>query len=189
MTWNVENLFRPALGASEADQRLFQQKIQLLAGVINQLDPDVVALQEIGGDEPLHDLKQSLGGTYTHQAVSAFPDRRGIRVAFLSKHMLDEPAEDIVDSPPGPALDINGLTEEGNSTPVNRMGRGALRVRVTKNGLTVDLITAHLKSKLLTFPRPGGRRRGACPGRRNRSDAANSRGSNPADPGQRPPCR
>jgi predicted extracellular nuclease len=35
------------------------------------------------------------------------------------------------------------------------MGRGALRVRVTKDGLTVDLITAHLKSKLLTFP--GGR--------------------------------
>jgi endonuclease/exonuclease/phosphatase family metal-dependent hydrolase len=156
MAWNVENLFRPALGASEADQRLFQQKIQLLAGVINQLDPDVVALQEIGGDEPLHDLKQSLGGTYTHQAVSAFPDRRGIRVAFLSKHMLDEPAEDIVDFPPGPALDINGFSETGNSTPINRMGRGALRVRVTKNGLTVDLITAHLKSKLLTFPRPGG---------------------------------
>jgi endonuclease/exonuclease/phosphatase family metal-dependent hydrolase len=152
MTWNVENLFRPALGASEADQRLFQQKIQLLAGVINRLDPDVVALQEIGGDEPLHDLKQALGGTYMHHAVSAFPDRRGIRVAFLSKHMLDEPAEDIIDFPPGPALDINGLTETGNSTPINRMGRGALRVRVTKNGLTVDLITAHLKSKLLTFP-------------------------------------
>jgi endonuclease/exonuclease/phosphatase family metal-dependent hydrolase len=36
------------------------------------------------------------------------------------------------------------------------MGRGALRMRITKNGLTVDLITAHLKSKLLTFPRPGG---------------------------------
>jgi endonuclease/exonuclease/phosphatase family metal-dependent hydrolase len=159
MTWNVENLFRPALEASEADQRLFQQKIQLLANVINRLDPDVVALQEIIGDEPLHDLKQSLGGTYIHHAVSAFHDlHRGIRVAFLSKHMLDEPAEDVVDFPPGPALDINGLTEMGNAIPINRMSRGALRVRVTKNGLTVDLITAHLKSKLLTFLRLGGRR-------------------------------
>jgi hypothetical protein len=32
------------------------------------------------------------------------------------------------------------------------MGRGALRVRVTADGRDVDLITAHLKSKLLTFP-------------------------------------
>jgi endonuclease/exonuclease/phosphatase family metal-dependent hydrolase len=36
------------------------------------------------------------------------------------------------------------------------MGRGALHVRVQKDDLTVDLITAHLKSKLLSFPRPGG---------------------------------
>jgi predicted extracellular nuclease len=31
-----------------------------------------------------------------------------------------------------------------------------LRVRVVKEGLEVDLITAHLKSKLLSFPRSGG---------------------------------
>ena len=36
------------------------------------------------------------------------------------------------------------------------MGPGALRIRVTKEGLTVYLITAHLKSKLLSFPRFGG---------------------------------
>ena len=35
------------------------------------------------------------------------------------------------------------------------MGPGALRIRVTKEGLTVYLITAHLKSKLLSFPRFG----------------------------------
>jgi endonuclease/exonuclease/phosphatase family metal-dependent hydrolase len=61
-----------------------------------------------------------------------------------------------VDFPPGPALDIHDLTGAGGTTPVTRMSRGALRIRVTKQGLTLDLITAHLKSKLLTFPRPGG---------------------------------
>jgi endonuclease/exonuclease/phosphatase family metal-dependent hydrolase len=155
MTWNVENLFRPAPGATQLDQQRFQRKLALLAGVINQLAPDVVALQEIGGEEPLHDLQQALGETYPHRAVSAFPDRRGIRVAFLSKHTLEEQA-DIVDFPPGPALDIHDLTATGDATPITRMGRGALRIRVTKDALTVDLITAHLKSKLLTFPRPGG---------------------------------
>ena len=82
--------------------------------MINQQDPDVVALQEIGGEEPLHDLQQALGGTYPHRVVSAFPDRRGIRVAFLSKHTVNE-QEDIVDFPPGPALDIHGLTATGDS--------------------------------------------------------------------------
>ena len=156
MTWNVENLLRPAPEASQADQQRFQQKLALLVGVINRLDPDVVALQEIGGEEPLHDLQQALGGTYPHRAVSAFPDRRGIRVAFLSKHAVDEQA-DIVEFPPGPVLSLHGFAAPGDSTSINRMSRGALRLRVTKNGLTVDLITAHLKSKLLTFPRPGGR--------------------------------
>ena len=155
MTWNVENLFRPNSGAPEADQQRFQEKLALLADVIKRLDPDVVALQEIGGEEPLHDLQQALGGAYPHRVISAFPDRRRIRVAFLSKHAVGE-QEDIVDFPPGPALDIRGLTGTGGSTPITRMGRGALRIRVTKNGLTVDLITAHLKSKLLSFPRPGG---------------------------------
>jgi endonuclease/exonuclease/phosphatase family metal-dependent hydrolase len=36
------------------------------------------------------------------------------------------------------------------------MGRGALRVRVSKAGFSTDLISVHLKSKLLTFPLPGG---------------------------------
>jgi endonuclease/exonuclease/phosphatase family metal-dependent hydrolase len=155
MTWNVENLFRPLPGATQPDQQRFQRKLALLAGVITRLDPDVVALQEIGGEEPLHDLQQALGQNYPHGAVSAFPDRRGIRVGFLSKHPADR-QEDIVDFPPGPALDIHDLTATSDSTPITRMARGALNMRVTKNGLTIDLITAHLKSKLLSFPRLGG---------------------------------
>jgi endonuclease/exonuclease/phosphatase family metal-dependent hydrolase len=155
MTWNVENLFRPQPGANLAERERFERKLGVLAGVINGLDADVVALQEVGGEEPLLDLQQALGGMYPHRAISAFPDQRGIRVAFLSKHAVVEQM-DIADFPPGPALQINGLTPTGGSTPITRMGRGALRIRVTKDGLTTDLITAHVKSKLLSFPRPGG---------------------------------
>lgn len=154
MTWNVENLFQPASGATHEDQQQYQQKLQLLSGVINQVDPDIVALQEVGGVEPLIDLQQALGQSYPHYAVSAFPDTRGILVAFLSKHAVNDQA-DIFNFPPGPALEIKGLTETGKSTSITHMGRGALRIRVSKNGLTLNLITAHLKSKLLTFPRPG----------------------------------
>ena len=67
MTWNVENLFRLAPGAGQPDQQRFQQKVQLLANVINELAADVVALQEIGGLEPLDDLQQALGAVYPHR--------------------------------------------------------------------------------------------------------------------------
>src|SRR5262245_42683752 len=155
MTWNVENLFRPAPGAPQVDQQRFQQKIQLLAKIINQLGPDVLALQEVGGLEPLNDLQQALAPGFPHSAISQFPDPRGIRVAFLSKLSLTS-SLDFVDFPPGPALDIHDLTGTGASIPITRMSRGALRITVTKQGLTVTIITVHLKSKLLTFPRPGG---------------------------------
>jgi endonuclease/exonuclease/phosphatase family metal-dependent hydrolase len=155
MTWNVENLFIPALEAPQPERQRFELKLALLAAVINNLKPDVVALQEIGGEEPLQALQQAIGASYPHRAVSAFPDRRGIRVAFLSKHSITQQL-DIVDFPAGPALDIHDLSATGDTRPVTRLSRGALVVRVKKEGLTVDLVTAHLKSKLLSFPRLGG---------------------------------
>jgi len=155
MTWNVENLFRPALNAPQAEQERYEQKLALLADVINQHNPDVVALQETGGLEPLQDLQEALGGTYPRILVSAFPDGRGIRVAFLSQLPVSGQA-DIVDFPSGPALDVHTLTATGDSHPIRRLGRGALWIRVTKNGQPFHLITAHLKSKLLSYPRVGG---------------------------------
>lgn len=155
MTWNVENLFSPAPGAAQLERQRFDLKLALLASVITQLDPDIVALQEVGGEEPLQALQQALGGSYPHRAVSAFPDRRGIRVAFLSKYYFSQRV-DLVDFPAGPALDIHDLNATGETPPVTRLGRGALYVRINKDNLTVDLMTAHLKSKLLSFPRPGG---------------------------------
>ncbi|MCA9875871.1 MAG: endonuclease/exonuclease/phosphatase family protein [Anaerolineales bacterium] len=155
MTWNVENFFRPALNAPQAEVDRYQQKLALLADVINQQNPDVIALQETGGLEPLQDLQEALGGTFPRCVVSAFPDGRGIRVAFLSQIPVSGQA-DIVDFPSGPALDIHNITPTGDSLPVRRMGRGALWIRVTKNGRPFHLITAHLKSKLLSYPRVGG---------------------------------
>ena len=157
MTWNVENLFRPnAAGAEDAERERYRRKLGLLADVIGRHVPDVVAPQEVGGDGPLADLQEALGGAYPHREASGFPDGRGIRVAFLSKHAVVE-REDVVEFPEGPALDVHDLTVDGGTEPIDRMGRGALRVRVDKERLAVDLISCHLKSKLLSFRRPGGR--------------------------------
>jgi len=144
LTWNVQNLFRPNQTATPEQQQRYQNKLTLLAQLINLKNPDVVALQEVGGLEPLMDLQQALGG-YPHHDISKYPDNRGIRVAFLSKVPIIA-REDIVDYPMGPALTINDLTATG-TTPITRMSRGALRVRVQHQGIAIDIITTHLKSK------------------------------------------
>lgn len=156
MTWNVENLFVPARDAASEVKELFERKLVFLAATITRLDPDLVALQELGGEAALQALQDGLAGGYAERRISAFPDQRGIAVGFLSRLPI-EASEDFVDLPPGPALQLEELDGDGQAQPVHRMSRGALRVRVTKAGFSTDVITAHLKSKLLSFPRPGGR--------------------------------
>ena len=56
MTWNVENFFAPKIDAPMEDHVTYAFKLNLLANVITQADPDVIGLQEVGGEEPLHDL-------------------------------------------------------------------------------------------------------------------------------------
>lgn len=154
-TWNVENLFTPGPGATPDQVELFERKIALLANVIGEMDPDVLALQEVGGEEPLQALQNALGGGWPHRVVSDFPDGRGIRVGFLSK-LTPERRSDIVDFPAGPALDVHRVDGVGETHPIRRLGRGALRLRVRRDDFAFDIVTAHLKSKLLSYPRPYG---------------------------------
>lgn len=150
-TWNLENLYRPGAATwRPSTDAVYQAKLSALAHTVTALAPDVLAVQEVGEPAALDDLVAAIGGEW-HVAVSAFPDSRGIRVGMLSRLPIDDTAE-VVDFPPGigplPADDDGGVSE--------RMGRGALRVRVrTAGGTALDVATCHLKSKLLTFP--GGR--------------------------------
>jgi hypothetical protein len=83
--------------------------------------------------------------------VSPHPDQRGIRVGWLSRRPTLA-AADVVAYPPHlkPVQ-----SDDGGGTSAS-MGRGALAITVeADSGQPVQLLTAHLKSKLLTFP--GGR--------------------------------
>lgn len=163
MTWNVENLFPPGsfTGPSSSNpvsQADFEAKINTLSNFILSLaeQPDIIALQEVGGQDDadmssLDALQQALGGAYDNRAVSGEPDSRHIRVAFISKLPLLNPI-DIKDFPSGPMECVRDF-----NTVRTAMGRGALKVEVEPlPGVRVRLVTTHLKSKLLTFPRPGG---------------------------------
>lgn len=149
MTWNVENLFPAGNPSGPPDQATYQAKIAYLAGVIREVNPDVLAVQEIGDPQPAADLAAAIGEDWVAH-LSTHPDGRGIRVGVLSPHPVQVQAQ-IVAFPKGglPKVpDVDGST-------LAQMGRGGLQVHVDVAG-GVRLLTAHLKSKLLTYP--GGRR-------------------------------
>jgi len=91
MTWNVENLFLPKDGDTEQKKKSFQDKLANLAAVIEQHQPDVLALQEVGPDGALAALQDALATPMPH-ALEGLPDSRGIRVAFLSSSLSPPPS-------------------------------------------------------------------------------------------------
>lgn len=150
ITWNVENLFMPKENDPFEEHEKYAFKLNLIANVIKELDPDVIGFQEVGGEEPLQDLQVALNSRYPNLVVSTFPDRRGIRVAFLTKWEVTA-VEEIVEFPPGPATLVFKTAEDSPAIPISRMGRGALMIQVNKENLAIHLLNTHLKSKLLTF--------------------------------------
>jgi predicted extracellular nuclease len=147
-TWNLENLFRPGQDSGPDTRKAYDAKLDALAATITALAPDVLAVQEVGDLNAFADLADRAGGGW-HQAT-ADPDGRGIRVGYLSRLELTDLAQ-VRDFPAG----LAPIQVDDTDTRITAMGRPALHARIHTGGRVLDLVTCHLKSKLLTFP--GGR--------------------------------
>jgi endonuclease/exonuclease/phosphatase family metal-dependent hydrolase len=159
MTWNLENLYRPNTQFGPKNQAEFEQKLACLAKIILRLDPDVLAVQEVGSKDAFKDLVAQLEGRYPHTKLSGKPDPRGIRVGFLSKLAIEE-SEDTVDFPKLGLPSVQSSAGEADPDGITQLSRGALRILVKpKPNFPVHLLNAHLKSKLLTFKSPSGKPR------------------------------
>lgn len=150
-TWNVENLFKPdGAGFGPTDKAAYEAKLKGLTATIDASGADVLAVEEVGDLDALDELAGRLDGTWTHTTSSVFESRHPIRVGFLSRLPLEVIADRAAFTSPLAAIQAG---DDGGTA--ERMGRGALAVRVTEpDGREVDLIAVHLKSKLLSFP-PG----------------------------------
>ncbi|MFJ8629084.1 endonuclease/exonuclease/phosphatase family protein [Kitasatospora sp. NPDC093550] len=157
-TWNLENFCRPLPAGSPPDpskcaakdQATYDAKVEALAGVITELGPDLLGVQEVGSQEALDDLVAKLPGTW-HTALSDHPDPRGIRVGVISRlPLLDvRQLKDFPDHLHAIQVEDDGIP----GTPTGEMGRGGLAVRVEPApGRSIQVAVCHLKSKLLTFP-------------------------------------
>jgi len=116
--------------------------------VIDAAAPDVLGLQEIGETEALADLVSVLQGSWHVETSTVFQTGHPIRVGALSRLPITE--VDQVSEFPDRFSPVQSSDDGGTFGP---MSRGALRVRV--GDLNLDVVVAHLKSKLLSFP--GGR--------------------------------
>lgn len=150
-TWNVENLYRPGAEFGPPDEQTYQRKLDALAATIRSIQPDVIGLQEIGSEEALSDLVTRLTPSLgpLRQVCSEEPDQRGIRCAVLTRF-------EVVGSRnwsgfPRPLRPV----QVSDDSTTNAMGRGALQVRVLVGDERLDVVVAHLKSKLISYP--GGR--------------------------------
>lgn len=147
-TWNLENLFSPGKDSGPESDAEYDTKLDALAATIADHSPDVLAVQEVGDPEALEGLASRLKGTWN--TALADPDGRGIRVGFLAQSALTK-TEQITDFPE--QLAPVQIDDEGST--ITAMGRPALTARIRKAGTNIDLVSAHLKSKLLSYP--GGR--------------------------------
>ena len=145
-TWNLENLFLPGHAPGAPDDRAaYDAKLDTCAELIERLRPDVLAVQEVGDIEAIADLADRLDGDWC--TAVADPDSRGIRVGFLSQPEMTT-VEQVRDFPAG----MGAVQVDDDHTTINTLGRPGLRIRVRAGGRTLDLVSVHLKSKLLTFP-------------------------------------
>lgn len=90
MTWNIQNLFPAGQGHGPATQQEYDAKVAALAEVIDAVEPDVLALQEVGPEQVLADLDAAGTIEFDHR-LAGVADGRGIRVALLSPRRLSNP--------------------------------------------------------------------------------------------------
>jgi predicted extracellular nuclease len=150
--WNMENLFRPGGAFGPHDDGTYKTKIGDLAGTITQAGADVLAVEEIGDPAALNDVAALLGAEWTAVTSGVFELAHPIRVGFLSRL----PMEVVADAAGFPPL-LRPVQADDTGATIARMGRGALAVRVRESsGQDLVMVACHLKSKLLSFPGPGG---------------------------------
>jgi hypothetical protein len=63
-TWNLENLFKPPSEFGPKTDAEYDAKLDALAGAITQMDPHVLAVQEVGDPVALQELADRVGGTW-----------------------------------------------------------------------------------------------------------------------------
>jgi len=138
-TWNIQNF--------TSSDPLFSDKRDLLVGTLQALGSDVIALQEVLHQDAIQALADGLG----FQQFTAEPDGRGNRVGFLTRNPPSQQPQQIDHWRLPQGVVVHSFDNSGNIEILTEFARPALQITVEDGSREIVLITAHLKSKLLTF--------------------------------------
>ncbi len=140
-TWNVKDYGlsnRTVEGKFYPDYPKTEKEKSALRSIIRSTNPDVITLQEIGGDAFLHELQEDLlaeGSHYPYrQCLEAHDCVR--KLGILSKL----PFKSICS-----AQNLSYTFQNDNSFPVLR---GLLGIELTDEGTPLRIYTLHLKSRI-----------------------------------------
>jgi hypothetical protein len=145
LLFNLENFFLP-------DEEAFpsrtgykpEEKIQAIKDIIEETDPDISMLLEIGGVQSLKSFSQNyLNSAYTPMILPGNSDR-GIEMGYLTKKSL--PYQFKIFSHKDREIDFN-YPHEKNSTSL-KFSRDISELRIFDNqNLKCIILLVHLKSK------------------------------------------
>lgn len=124
-----------------------QRELKALAGTLQRVDPDVVALQEVGSREALNDVNGLLADPFPHVVLAETNSDRGIHLGYLSRWpllltqhrecpLLDADGGALTDYPRGGAVDPQPL----------RLSRDLPFARFEVDGQAFVFANVHLKS-------------------------------------------
>ncbi|MEM1434922.1 MAG: endonuclease/exonuclease/phosphatase family protein [Pseudomonadota bacterium] len=147
-TYNVQNLFTDAAGTLDRSA----VSLKALLRMLELLDADVVALQEVGGATALNRLNEGLKTPYPFAYCGEGNSRRNIQLAYLSRWPLTLHSHRTLPltDPEGAALSDypDALAATRRQLQPLRFQRDILRADlVTETGAELCLLNVHLKSR------------------------------------------
>ncbi len=143
LDWNLHNFFDTIEDPSNApeddslSQAEFDAKLDAVAAIISELDPDIIVFQEVENETVLAAIDEALGSAYPEQQITEGHDPRGIDIAALSKVPFTSVVSHATDS----------FTVEGTTAPEFQFTRDLLEYHFTVGAQKAVLLGVHYKAK------------------------------------------
>jgi endonuclease/exonuclease/phosphatase family metal-dependent hydrolase len=154
-TFNLKDFFLPR---SDAERGVAVGKFANITANLRRANADVVALQEVGEVQQVERLVNDLSDLGYAAPIVGTPDKRGIRVALLSRLPVVWSQVHVHDKLPFPRFAEGDPEPFGARIPLRR---GIIHARIESPDLgEVDVMTMHFKSNLpVSFRKADGRER------------------------------
>jgi endonuclease/exonuclease/phosphatase family metal-dependent hydrolase len=142
LNWNLHNFFDTQEDPSnESDdsvtQNEYDQKLDAIILILDELDPDIMVLQEVENEAILEDMNAALGNRYPNMHILQGNDPRGVDICALSKVPFDNVVSHLDEL----------FVVEGTAGPEFRWTRDLLEYHVTIGDQKVALLGVHYKAK------------------------------------------